>query len=119
MRRRILAAGGAIALLALVCGAMPAAAQDAAAGDPLRGRKLARVCAACHGIDGIAKNPEAANLAGQDSGYLVRQLIAFRSGDRKNDAMSLIAAGLTDSQIQDVAAYFAAIKIQVTSVPGQ
>ncbi len=98
---------------------MPAAAQDAAAGDPMRGRQIARVCAACHGINGIAKNPDAANLAGQDGGYLVRQLVAFRSGDRKNDTMSLIAAGMTDSQIEDVSAYFAAIKIQVTSVPGQ
>ena len=116
MRLSIFAASGAFALLAFLS---PAWAQDATAGDPARGRKVARVCSACHGVDGIARQPEAANLAGQDGGYLVRQLIAFRSGERKNEVMSLIAGGLSDTQIQDAAAYYAAIKIQVVAVPGQ
>lgn len=116
MRLSLVAASGAFALLA---GLPPALAQDATAGDAARGRKVARVCSACHGIDGIAKQPDAANLAGQDGGYLVRQLLAFRGGDRKNEVMSLIADGLSDTQIQDVAAYYSAVKIQVVGVPGQ
>ncbi len=120
------ASGGAKALLAVVVlagvvslGSRPAGAQDASAGDPVSGRKVARVCAACHGINGIAKMPDAANLAGQNPDYLVRQLVAFRSGTRKNDTMSLLAAGLTDAQIADVAAYYGRIEIEVTKVPGQ
>jgi cytochrome c553 len=126
-QRKMIVAGGAIALLAaaLALGApalgQPAAAtqDDAPAGDPLAGRKLARSCAACHGINGIANTPDAANLAGQSSNYIVRQLLAFRSGERKNDTMSIMAASLTDAQIADVAAYFGQIQIQVTKVPGQ
>jgi len=120
MRRKLLA-GGACALLAGVL--LPAArAQDAAEngppGDPLAGRKVARMCAVCHGINGLAKQPDAANLAGQDPGYIVRQLAAFRSGARKNETMNTMAQTLNDQQMRDVAAYFGGIRITVTSVPG-
>ncbi len=105
--------------LAVLLLAAPALAQDAPAGDPLAGRKLARtVCAPCHGANGIAKLPEAANLAGQDAGYLQRQLAAFRSGERKQEIMSQVAGTLSDQQMADVAAYFGAIKVEVRAVPG-
>lgn len=110
MRLYVLAAAGLI-----LAAASPAQAQDPGAGRAL----AARTCQACHGLDGIAKLPEAANLAAQDAGYLTRQLLAFRSGERVNEQMSLVAKPLTDQQIADVAAYYAAITIKVTSVPGQ
>ena len=68
--------------------------------------------------NGIAKLPEAANLAGQDAGYIQRQLAAFKSGERKNEIMSQVAGTLEDAQMADVAAYFAAIKVEVKEVPG-
>jgi cytochrome c553 len=120
-------AGGALALLAAAFAlgaaavAQPAAEaqDDAPAGDPLVGRKLARACAACHGVNGIASTPDAANLAGQNASYIIRQLRAFRSGERKNDTMSIMAATLTDAQIANMAAYYGQIQIEVTKVPGQ
>lgn len=99
--------------------AQPAVADENLTGNPIAGRKVARLCAVCHGIDGIAIVPEAANLAGQNPAYLARQLLAFRSGERKNDAMSMIAPTLNDTQVADVAAYYGAVQIEVTKVPAQ
>ena len=112
MRWAIVAAG---ALLAATPPSAPASAQVVGAGRTM----AARSCQACHGLDGIAKMPDAAKLAAQDATYLARQLTAFRSGERVNEQMSLIAQPLTDEQIADVAAYYNAIKIEVTSVPGK
>ena len=55
------------------------------------GKKKARLCAVCHGLDGLSKNPEAPNLAGDDAGYIVKQLKAFQSGARQNEQMSIMA----------------------------
>ena len=108
--------GRALALLAIVALGHPALAQDAPAGDAVAGRKLAlRICQGCHGANGIAKMPEAANLAGQDSGYLARQLAAFHSGERKNETMGAVSQMLNDKQMHDVAAYYGGIKIEVKS----
>ena len=68
-------------------------------------------CAVCHGADGIAVNPDAPNLAGEAAIYIERQLRAFRSGERKNEQMSLMAKGLSDQDIADLAAWFSAIKV--------
>ena len=82
-----------------------------AGGDIKAGRQKALQCQTCHGlVDGLAKLPEAPNLAGQTELYLINSLKAYKSGDRKNDMMSEIAPTLSDKDIQDVAAYFASIK---------
>ena len=89
-----------------------AAAQD---GDARAGRRLAGArCAVCHGNDGIAQQPDAANLAGQTAIYVANELRAFRSGERKNEQMNIIAQDLTDPQVTDLAAWYAAIEIDVT-----
>lgn len=109
-------AGRALALLAVVTLGRPALAQDAPPGDALAGHKLAsRVCKGCHGANGIATMPEAANLAGQDANYLARQLAAFHSGERKNETMNAVSQMLNDKQMHDVAAYYGSIKIEVKS----
>jgi len=101
--------------VAMCWAAMPAAAEDA-----LAGRKIVQqVCSACHGLDGIAVLPEAANLAGQDAGYIKRQLEAFKDGSRKNEQMQVFAAQLNDQQMEDLAAYFSQIEIKVVKVPGK
>lgn len=82
-----------------------------AQGDPAAGHKKALQCQACHGLDGMAKLPDAPNLAGQNPVYLVKALQDFRSGARKNDMMSLVAGKLSDADIEDLAAYYASIKI--------
>ena len=113
MRGRII--GGALlggALLTL--GTAGARAQDISAGRHV----AAQICQSCHGLDGLATQPEVPNLAGDDLTYLNRQLAAFRSGARQNEQMSAVASMLDDKKAADVAAYYNAIQVQVTSVPG-
>ena len=100
------------AFLALV----PALAQ-ADDGNPVAGRKKALQCQACHGMDGIAKIPEASNLAGQSTIYLTASLDAYKTGTRHNDMMSTIAPTLSDADIADLAAYYSSIEI-TAKVPG-
>jgi cytochrome c553 len=87
------------------------------AGDVKAGRGKAMMCQACHGLDGLSKTPDAPNIAGQIEPYLVTQLQAFKTGVRKNDAMSVVAPTLSDKDIEDLAAYFAAIEISVGKLP--
>ena len=106
---------GAIVLWAMALGGTPSLAADIA-----NGRKIAAAkCQLCHGLDGQSKLPAAPNLSGQVEGYLVAQMHAFRSGARKNDMMSLVVPTLSDSDMADVAAYYAAIKVKIANVPGQ
>ena len=88
-----------------------------AAGDLKVGRAKALMCQACHGLDGLSKTPDAPNIAGQIEPYLVAQLQAFRSGARKNDAMSVVAPSLSDNDIDDLAAYFSSIEINIVKLP--
>ena len=63
-------------------------------------------CQACHGTNGISANPGIPNLAGQKSGYLVAQLKAFKSEDRKNDLMESIAGQLSETDMTNLAKYW-------------
>jgi cytochrome c553 len=90
-----------------------------AAGDVKAGRAKALMCQACHGLDGLSKTPDAPNIAAQTEPYIVAQLQAFKAGARKNDAMSLVAPSLSDKDIEDLAAYFSAIEINVVKIPGE
>lgn len=76
------------------------------AGDPTAGRKVANMCRTCHGIDGMAQIPIAPNIGGEPETYLESQLMAFKSGAREHEMMSVVAAGLTAQQIADVAAWY-------------
>src|ERR1700737_1845839 len=87
------------------------------AGDVKAGRAKALMCQACHGLDGLSKAPDAPNIAGQTEPYIVSQLQAFKSGARKNEAMSVVAPSLSDTDIENLAAYFSAIEINVVKVP--
>lgn len=107
-------------LTLVTAGMLLAAAVPAGAQDVMAGRRVAlRACAGCHGPNGIATLPEAANLAGQDATYITRQLTAFRDGSRVNEQMSVVAKTLTDDQIANLAAFFNAIQVEVVQVPGQ
>jgi cytochrome c553 len=114
MRLRSFAAAAiaAAAFATLSIDADIAAAQDVAAG-----RRKAVACQACHGLDGIAKLPDAPHLAGQPAGYLARELRAFRSGERRSEVMSVAAKPLTDEDIRDLPAYYSAIQIDIKAVP--
>jgi cytochrome c553 len=103
MRPLLLGLGGL-----LLAGA--ALAQDLEAG-----RRVAGMCRTCHGLEGRAQIPVAPSIGGEPAAYLAAQLAAFRSGVRQQEIMSVVAAGLTDTQIADLAAWYAAQK--ATAVP--
>ena len=99
----------AAAILATSFIAGPVLAADVAAG-----RQKAQMCTTCHGRDGIATAPDAPNLAGDSSIYLAEQLRAFRDGRRQHQQMSIIAQALSDEDIADLSAWFAAIEVTAT-----
>ncbi len=70
--------------------------------------KVATVCAACHGANGVSVSDTIPNLAAQRAGYLEAQLKVLKDGTRKNPVMNAIAAQLSPADIANVAAYFAA-----------
>jgi cytochrome c553 len=101
-----LAAGNATALaVAFLFVAAPAAAADAEAG-----KQKAAVCAACHGEAGNSSNPQWPSLAQQPAQFISTSLFMFREGNRKNDLMTPMAKPLSNAEMNDLAAYFAAQK---------
>ncbi len=76
------------------------------AADPAAAKSKAAQCAACHGADGIAVLPDAPNLAGQNEVYLAKALRDYRSGARKHEQMTVMAKGLSDKDIENLAAYY-------------
>jgi cytochrome c553 len=86
----------------------------AAGADLAAGRAKARaLCQNCHGEDGMAVLPGAANLSGQQEEYLRGQLRAFRTGSRSNPQMSVVAKALSDADIENLAAWYSSIRIVV------
>jgi cytochrome c553 len=85
--------------------ALPAMAQDAARGAVIAAE---RGCAACHGERGASTMPMVPSLAGQRADFTALQLILFREGLRQVPPMIEPARGLTDADVEALAAYFAA-----------
>lgn len=99
-------------LLAAMLSVAPLTA--ALAGDLAAARtKVQILCQNCHGMDGVALIPGAANLSGQQKEYLVAQLRAFRSGHRQEAQMSVVAKALSDADIENLASWYAAVKVTV------
>jgi cytochrome c553 len=96
--------GAALAIAFVLAGAAPAFC------DAEAGRAKSRPCATCHGADGNAKIPGTPSLAGQPAMYTHWQLIKFRDGRRKNDQMTTFVAKLSDEDMADLAAFYAAQK---------
>jgi len=80
--------------------AAPAVAKpDTAAG----GTKCGGTCAACHGADGNSGVPANPKLAQQHPEYIIKQLADFKAGKRVNPIMQPMAAGLSDTDIRNIA----------------
>jgi cytochrome c553 len=83
----------------------------AAEGDPAAGKKKTSMCAGCHGIGGYKTVfPEVYHvpkLGGQHAAYIVKALQEYKAGNRSHPTMRAIAAGLTDQDMADLAAYYA------------
>ena len=91
----------------LVFAAALAVGAVAHAGDPAAGKEKAKVCAACHGENGISQAPDFPKLAGQYNDYLVRAMNDYKTGVRKNPIMAGQVANLKKEDIADLSAYFA------------
>ena len=91
--------------LALLLAALPFTAM--AKGDPNAGKAKSTTCQACHGLDGKSVLPEYPNLAGQYESYMEKALRDYRDGRRSNPIMAPMAAGLSDQDIKDLAAWYA------------
>ena len=74
---------------------------DAAAGEP-----ASAMCGGCHGAHGVSVDAATPSLAGQDAEYLVKATKAYRT-TRKNWGMQRYVAGLSDKDIDNIAAYYA------------
>jgi len=92
------------------CAVVLLAAPFAQAANIEAGRaKVAQVCAACHGAEGVSVADTIPNLGGQRARYLEEQLRALKSATRKNGIMNSIAGQLSHDEIGDIAAYFASL----------
>ena len=102
MNAKLISAPAALLVVSLLSFAGAARAE----GNATAGQTKAATCAACHGVDGNSVNPEWPSIASQHPQYIVKQLKAFKGGLRKNDLMTPIAMGLSEQDMEDVAAFF-------------
>ena len=86
---------------------------SAAQGDPAAGEAQAGTCAACHGMDGNSTVAQWPKIAGQHEDYLDRHITLIRDGARPVPEMQGIVAGLSDQDIANLSAYFAAQDIRM------
>jgi cytochrome c553 len=97
-----------------------AAVETIPVGDPVAGKlKIdSERCQECHGVDGNANGVTEGvgaegrfpRLAGQHVAYIFKQIRDFRSGARNHATMSMMAKGVSDADLADIAAYFSAQK---------
>jgi cytochrome c553 len=98
-------AGSAVVLAAALMMVGPAVhAADLAAG-----KAKAEICAGCHGENGVSTTENIPSLAGQQDQFIQWQLVYFRAGSRKNEAMQPIVEQLSNDDIRNLGAYFASL----------
>ena len=105
MRNAMVSGAAALAMMA-------AAVAVAADGDAAAGKQKTAMCEGCHGIPdyktafpAVYRVPK---LGGQHPGYIAKALQAYKSGERSHPTMRAIAAGLSDKDMADLGAYYAA-----------
>ncbi len=99
--------------LLVVLGVSVPAAVPAVAGEAAAGRTKAAACRPCHGMDGLSRQPNAPNIAGQNDFYMRDQLMRYRDGRRAHPVMSIVTQNLSDADIDDLVAYYSSIRITV------
>jgi cytochrome c553 len=77
-----------------------------------QGASKVRLCAGCHAIPGYRSSvPEIYTvpmIGGQSAGYIVAALQAYKKGERKHPTMRSVAGSLSDQDMADLGAYYAA-----------
>jgi len=99
---------GSVTVTALFLGALILSGANVRADDAIEAK--AKICASCHGEQGIPIQKAFPVIWGQNAGYLFYQLRDFKSGARKNDLMSPIAANLDQADLLPLAQYFSKLK---------
>ncbi len=98
------------AACSLFAAAWPLCAAES--GDPAAGKSKNSMCVGCHGIPGYhTAFPDVYHvpkIGGQHASYIVKALQEYKSGNRSHPSMRAIAAGLSDKDMADLAAYYAA-----------
>lgn len=93
----------------------PAAPRAAPAGKPVpakldpvsAGKAVAAGCSGCHGETGTSKIAGMPNLVGFDPKYFVASMNAYKSGQRKDEVMKTLAAGLSEEDVNNLALFYA------------
>lgn len=83
-----------------------------AEGDKAAGRTLVYTCAGCHGVPGYTNAyPQypVPKIVGQNAQYIVDALHGYQSGGRTHPTMDAQAQSLSDTDIQDIAAYLSSL----------
>ncbi len=97
--------------LAIGAGAFLLPLSALADGDAAAGKHKTAMCTGCHGIPGyktaFPSVYSVPKLGGQHAAYLVKALQAYKTGERSHPSMRAIAAGLSDADMADLAAYYA------------
>lgn len=96
--------------LTFVCIAMALAVVNGpvlAEGNASAGKAKAGACVGCHGVGGNSTNPAWPKLAGQNPGYIAKQLADFKSGKRSEPMMLGMVAGLSKTDMENLGAYYA------------
>lgn len=99
-------------LVSMLLSQAHAATEAKPAGDPEAGKTKSTSCLACHGADGNSMNPEWPKLAGQHEDYLLKQLNYFYGGERENATMKGMVQGLSETDMEDLAAYYSSQEVQ-------
>lgn len=82
---------------------------SATRGDAAKAQRIVTdVCGACHGTDGNSNTPAYPSLAGQHPEYITKQLRDYKSGARRDAIMAPNVVGLSDEDMRNLGAYFAA-----------
>lgn len=88
-------------------------------GDVKAGESKAAMCIGCHGIPGYQNSfPEihkVPKISGQTDKYIAAALVAYQKGERKHPSMRGIAGSLSEQDIADLAAFYAAHNPGVTA----
>ncbi|MGI9251543.1 MAG: c-type cytochrome [Pseudohongiellaceae bacterium] len=80
-------------------------------GDAAAGQAKSALCATCHGADGNSELVINPKLAGQNFGYLMKQMEDYKSGVRNDAVMTAMIATVSDQDMQDIAAWYASQEV--------